>query len=393
MKPNSPQLGRCSERDIELLSVYLDNQLSASEQAHLEHRLNTEPVLQHELEELRATVKTLQELAPAALPRSFMLNLDTVQQSKKPFLWLNASSLLLPIPKIHLAGAMAVLLVAFAFTTLYAIHEPQADTIQTVALNSAPQHDGDMQPLRQVGVADHVPPTEAAIEEGLASEGIESEESRSYSTQGTSDIVRETGGGGSNYAEDYDADDAALWFAATPSLVTIATTIDEHASSSPEAPRDTPLPSIQRSALQDETEAYPPTAPQTRASQQQQLSPPIAPEAQAEAEADTEPTEEVDTVDDTMTIGDTDTDAGDDTADDTMAMDEDHEEAGVDEMEEAARMDMPLTAPSHATKSAIVAQHTPSNSGNTPTILFIIALIVLTVGVGSWFLLRHRSRF
>jgi hypothetical protein len=73
-----------SDNDRELLSAYLDQQLEAEEQAHLEARLLVEPLLRAELEELRATVQIFQELQPMPLPRSFTLAADTVQQ-KRPW--------------------------------------------------------------------------------------------------------------------------------------------------------------------------------------------------------------------------------------------------------------------------------------------------------------------
>lgn len=60
------------QRD-ELLSAYLDDQLSAKERARLEARLASDPALRAELEDLRRTVALVRELPTAPLPRNFIL--------------------------------------------------------------------------------------------------------------------------------------------------------------------------------------------------------------------------------------------------------------------------------------------------------------------------------
>jgi len=57
----------------ELLSAYLDDQLSAGEWARLEARLATDPELQAELDALRQTVALVRDLPPVPLPRNFIL--------------------------------------------------------------------------------------------------------------------------------------------------------------------------------------------------------------------------------------------------------------------------------------------------------------------------------
>lgn len=98
-----------SDNDRELLSAYLDQQLKAEEQAHLEERLLVEPLLRAELEELRATVQIVRELQPMPLPRSFTLATDVVPQ-KRPWWqrgWWVWSG----------AGAVATLLIVFVVTS------------------------------------------------------------------------------------------------------------------------------------------------------------------------------------------------------------------------------------------------------------------------------------
>ncbi|NNJ10445.1 hypothetical protein EKD04_008910 [Chloroflexales bacterium ZM16-3] len=62
------------DSDIELLSAYIDDQLTEPERAELERRLGTEPRLRAELEDLRATAAVLRDLEPRPLPRSFTLD-------------------------------------------------------------------------------------------------------------------------------------------------------------------------------------------------------------------------------------------------------------------------------------------------------------------------------
>lgn len=74
MNISQPQPDHPSESDLELLSGYLDNQLSVSERVTLERRLGDEPQLRAELEDLRATVGVLRDLDPVRSPRSFTLD-------------------------------------------------------------------------------------------------------------------------------------------------------------------------------------------------------------------------------------------------------------------------------------------------------------------------------
>jgi hypothetical protein len=96
--------------DQELLSAYLDNQLEETERLSLEQRLSVEPTLQTELEELRAVVQMCWQLEPVPLPRSFTLDIPTLQR-KRPWwrggwVWTGA-------------GVLATLLFAFVLSSLF----------------------------------------------------------------------------------------------------------------------------------------------------------------------------------------------------------------------------------------------------------------------------------
>ena len=62
-----------SSRDLELLSSYLDRQLSSQEQRRLEERLKLNPALQSALDELRRTRVILRSLPKVRAPRNFTL--------------------------------------------------------------------------------------------------------------------------------------------------------------------------------------------------------------------------------------------------------------------------------------------------------------------------------
>ncbi len=82
MAYRSPQL---NDADLELLSSYLDGQVTPAERAALEARLQHEPELRRALDELRATVTALRELPPVRPPRSFTL--DPAQHRPRGWAW------------------------------------------------------------------------------------------------------------------------------------------------------------------------------------------------------------------------------------------------------------------------------------------------------------------
>jgi hypothetical protein len=89
MNSSPRQPSSLSERDRELLSAYLDQQLTTAERVNLERRLSAEPALQVELEDLRATTVALRQLEPLRPPRSFALDPAQVgrQRSLLPLSW------------------------------------------------------------------------------------------------------------------------------------------------------------------------------------------------------------------------------------------------------------------------------------------------------------------
>lgn len=95
-----------NQRDLELLSSYLDGQLSPSDAARLENRLKTDVQLASVLNDLRATRTLLRKLPARRAPRNFTLTRKMVGQNP-------------PLPRAYpffrFASALATLLFVFSF--------------------------------------------------------------------------------------------------------------------------------------------------------------------------------------------------------------------------------------------------------------------------------------
>jgi len=114
-QPNNPSTN-LPERDMELLSVYLDNELNEHERHTLEQRLQAEPALRAELDTLRTTVTALRDIPPVPLPRSFTLDPATV---KPHGFWARFGGL-------RLAGAAVAIVLLLVVTAIYAVSPLQS---------------------------------------------------------------------------------------------------------------------------------------------------------------------------------------------------------------------------------------------------------------------------
>ncbi len=134
-----PQL---NEHDLELLSAYLDDQLSADERRAVESRLDDEAELRQAYEELRATVQALRDLEPLRPPRSFTLDPAQVAAQRPPAARLGWRRLL------QVAGVFAGVLIA-AIGVLNVLgsmgagapataEQPTAEAMMAVAPTEAP---------------------------------------------------------------------------------------------------------------------------------------------------------------------------------------------------------------------------------------------------------------
>jgi hypothetical protein len=86
-------------RDLELLSSYLDDRLSARQRDRLTKRLDREPELRWALEELRRTVSIVSSLPEVRPPRSFTLTREAAGERARPPAY----------PFLQLATALATL--------------------------------------------------------------------------------------------------------------------------------------------------------------------------------------------------------------------------------------------------------------------------------------------
>lgn len=81
----SPSPSELPEHDRELLSAYIDNELTPAERAALEQRLRAEPSLRRELAELRAVRDLLREQPWATPPRTFTLTPEMAGVRRRQF--------------------------------------------------------------------------------------------------------------------------------------------------------------------------------------------------------------------------------------------------------------------------------------------------------------------
>ena len=123
-----------SVNDHELLSAYIDSELTESERAALEARLQSEPQLQLELQSLQQTVSLVQQLPERRAPRNFTLNAALMRPARVlPFTLTATFS--------ALSTAAAILLVAFGgYFLLQSNSLPMDDARfrQQAAQNAAP---------------------------------------------------------------------------------------------------------------------------------------------------------------------------------------------------------------------------------------------------------------
>lgn len=114
-----------SPRDLELLSAYLDRQLSTREQQQLEERMRSNPGLQSALIDLRRTKVMLRSLPKVRAPRNFTLSPAMVPARRRemffgmPLKWSAASAL------------STLLLFLFFVGDLLGLFSPRLMTIQT----------------------------------------------------------------------------------------------------------------------------------------------------------------------------------------------------------------------------------------------------------------------
>src|SRR5215213_4846407 len=122
--PN-PQL---NDADLELLSAYIDSQLTSAARAACEERLRREPALRVALDELRATIVLLHELEPAKPPRSFALDPQAYPPRRVPL-----------FARLNLGSALTAVALALIFLTVFVVRglQPNGGVAYAPAPNAA----------------------------------------------------------------------------------------------------------------------------------------------------------------------------------------------------------------------------------------------------------------
>ncbi|MFZ2096577.1 MAG: hypothetical protein WAV05_08060 [Anaerolineales bacterium] len=139
-------------RDYELLSAYLDNQLSDNERALLESRLKTDTALRSELHEISKTRLLLQSLPRLRAPRNYYIQAEAIQT--RPNLRLA------PIFGIVSAVASVLLAIVIFSSTFFSSSAP-------VAMAPAPEQPVEtitvQQEIQRSGAAQITPTEEAPV--------------------------------------------------------------------------------------------------------------------------------------------------------------------------------------------------------------------------------------
>ncbi|MBI5669569.1 MAG: zf-HC2 domain-containing protein [Chloroflexi bacterium] len=141
-------MARITDQDLELLSAYLDGELTAAERSALDARLQREPELRRELDTLRATVGLIRALPPLKAPRDYTLDERLIRPAR---LWIFPATATFSA----ISAAAATLLLVLGVITLLTANAPKS-----APSAGAPQVAA--QPTQQIT------PTAAAASEMLA---------------------------------------------------------------------------------------------------------------------------------------------------------------------------------------------------------------------------------
>jgi hypothetical protein len=125
-----------SEHDLELLSAYLDGELSDREKKMLEQRLTLEGALRAELDGLRETVALVRDLPRLKAPRNFTLD-PAVYTRPVPW-WKRLSSLEVALQLSGVLGAAAAVVLIVAAVLLGSGDEASRSAERPLADQAAP---------------------------------------------------------------------------------------------------------------------------------------------------------------------------------------------------------------------------------------------------------------
>jgi hypothetical protein len=169
-----------SNRDWELLSAYIDGQLSSAKREHLEARMHTNPELRAALDELTQTRAMLRSLPRLKAPHSFKLTPEMVGQRQPRRLY----------PFFQFASALSSLMLVLVLLSDFlgfgllapfgqmAAQAPEAPVAAEVFVESAPESLAMEMPAEEPMEAEKTVPDEQA-------RMIETEEVQALMVQGT----------------------------------------------------------------------------------------------------------------------------------------------------------------------------------------------------------------
>jgi len=275
------------KRDDELLSAYLDDELSAGDRARLEARLAADPALQAELDALRHTVALLHELPPMPLPRNFILP-HSAEMAPRP---VAHPRLAWAAPLLTVAGAIVSLLCAVVLVgdlllsgsgRMALAPQPEAQVMEapaamepTIAVNETVEVEKAMplatEPVEATAEAPREQPAEAAVEKEAYATEVPEDMALLEATPEGAPVVEETGtepapgeavgvGGGGVSTLTPAASLAVEQEAPTPEPVTTEA-VAERAAATLSAPTavaaQPPMPVEERGAVEEATPPVP----------------------------------------------------------------------------------------------------------------------------------------
>jgi hypothetical protein len=169
---------KLTEQDYELLSAYLDGELTGVERSALESRLQTEDSLRQELEVLRQTVALVNQLPTLKAPRDFTLTPAMVRQPQivphrqplymRPAVWSAAAAVV-----VLIFGALFVLSSADlnqprAFDKAAESMDDSAPALGQVAVVPTPMPTLEMQQTEQLSdAAAAIPPVVSTFDQDI----------------------------------------------------------------------------------------------------------------------------------------------------------------------------------------------------------------------------------
>jgi hypothetical protein len=165
-----------SARDVELISAYLDDQLSPKDRSLLETRLKTEPALRNELQELSQTRLLLHNLPRLRAPRNYYVKAETIPD--------RTTFRLAPVFGIVSAVASLLLVLVIFGSTFFKTSQPVAmapvapmaqqvtnTPPETVRSSIAPEVTNEVQPPLLVSAPKLSSPTSSTVSTDVVQSG------------------------------------------------------------------------------------------------------------------------------------------------------------------------------------------------------------------------------